>query len=368
MDPVLVVFLIAAIGCIIGIVRIKGVQFGVSAVLLVSLAFGHFGLIAPPLVRDLGLVFFVCSVALAAGPLFFRNLKKGAVSYLIMSASIVFSGALLAFLLSRLFNLPAPLAVGMYNGAMTSTPGLAAALEMDSSPTISVSYGASYIFGVIGVVLFVQIMPVMLNIDIKKEAAAYSHRIRGAEAAPRDSDSAGGPAEPRGLLMFSVVAVSGILLGSLKVGGFSLGVTGGLLIAGILAGQFSHAGWMPLRIPGGSLSVIRDVGLVMFLIGTGTEAGRGVVAIFAEYGATLFVPGVLITAVPLFVGLLAGKLMKMDAVTLFGAICGGMTSTPALGALIASAKNEDVSVHYTSAYPIGLVLMIFTSRLLMRIL
>jgi len=256
----------------------------------------------------------------------------------------------------------------MYNGAMTSTPGLAAALDIDSNPIISVSYGASYIFGVIGVVLFVQILPLVLRIDIQKEAAAYSRGLRGAEGENRGSDKGSSPAGPGGLLMFSVVAVLGILLGRLKIGGFSLGATGGLLIVGILAGRLSQAKGTPLRVPVGALPVIRDVGLTLFLIGTGTEAGRGLAAIFAEYGAALFVPGALITTVPLFVGLLAGKLMKMDAVTLLGSICGGMTSTPALGALIASAKNEDVSVHYTSAYPVGLILMIVTSQLLMRIL
>ena len=364
MDSVLIVFLITAAGCAIGKISVKGIRLGASAVLIAALLFGHFGFVVPALVKNLGLALFACSIGLTAGPSFFKNLKNKALSYIITGGAIILTATVLTAMLSRAFDLPARLAVGVFSGAMSSTPSLAAALEIDNNPLISVGYGVAYLYGVVGVVLFVQILPAALGIDIQKEAASLSRRIDSGLRAGENLK----PFEQSGFLVFSVTMVLGALIGKISAGGFSLGMTGGPLCAGILAGHFNRFKNISFRIPDATLSVLRDLGLMLFLTGAGTEAGQGFAEVFKEYGALLFALGAVITTVPMFVGFFVSKLLKMDIITALGSICGGMTSTPALGALISSAENESVSADYAGAYPSALIFMIIATQLLMRFL
>lgn len=77
-NTLMMVFLIAVIGYLVGSIRIKGLELGTAGILLVALVFGHFGVEIPSLVRELGLICFVTSVGFIAGPKFFRNFKVNA--------------------------------------------------------------------------------------------------------------------------------------------------------------------------------------------------------------------------------------------------------------------------------------------------
>ena len=88
-----IVFIIAAIGYLIGGIKIKGIEVGTAGVLLVALVFGHFGFTVSKIVETIGIVLFVGSVGLIAGPKFFRNFKKNAKSYVLLGAIIIVSGA-----------------------------------------------------------------------------------------------------------------------------------------------------------------------------------------------------------------------------------------------------------------------------------
>ena len=72
-NTLMIVFLVAVIGYLVGSIKIRGVELGTAGVLLVALVFGHFGFEVPDLVRELGLICFVTSVGFIAGPKFFRN-------------------------------------------------------------------------------------------------------------------------------------------------------------------------------------------------------------------------------------------------------------------------------------------------------
>ena len=161
-NTLLMVFLIIAIGFLVGKLPIFGLELGDAGVLLIALLFGHFGIVIPSIIKDLGLICFVTAVGFIAGPKFFKNFKDNQISYLLIGSSIIFSGALVCIFLITVMNVPADLCLGMLSGALTSTPGLAAALEATGSQAASVGYGIAYPFGVIGVVMFVQIVPKLI--------------------------------------------------------------------------------------------------------------------------------------------------------------------------------------------------------------
>lgn len=172
--PLEALFILAAAGYVLGGISVGSMQLGTSGVLLAALYFGHLGYEIPGIVRDLGLALFVGSVGLTAGPRFFRNLRRNALSYGAIALLIVGSGAAATVLLARALDIPRALAVGIYTGALTTTPGLAVALEATGDNAASIGYGIAYPFGVVGVVLFVQLMPQILRRNLKEEVARLS--------------------------------------------------------------------------------------------------------------------------------------------------------------------------------------------------
>ena len=367
MNTYLLIFLICLLGYLLGRIEIKGISLGTSGVLIVALVFGHFGQVAPSVVKTLGLVLFVGSVGVIAGPVFFRNFKKGALHYVLLGFTTILIGALCCILSINVFNIPKALSLGLLNGALTSTPGLAAALEATGDSMASVGYGIAYPFGVIGVVLFVQLLPRLLKTDVAAEMQEIKHMSKAAEdSAPQSMLQI----DPIGFFALSVVLVTGVLLGNISIpsgGGavFSLGTSGGPLITGLIAGHFGHIGQISLRPPKATLNTMREFGLAMFLLGAGTEAGEGFVAVVHEYGVGLFLVGILMTLLPMIVVfLVAKKHMGLSTMDALGSICGGMTSTPALGTLIAVAETDAVAVSYTATYPVALIMVVLSSQLI----
>ncbi len=155
-QPVIALFLILSLGLAVGRISVKGFSLGTSAVLFVAILFGHFGVFIPGAIADLGVVLFVYAIGLQVGPRFFRIIKQHGLSFLFIAILSLFSAAVIIWVCSEIFELPVPLSVGIFAGALTSTPGLAAAQDVLKDPTISVGFGVAYPFGVIGVVLFVQ--------------------------------------------------------------------------------------------------------------------------------------------------------------------------------------------------------------------
>ena len=167
-----------------------------------------------------------------------------------------------------------------------------------------------------------------------------------------------------GLCAFALAAVLGYLLGKIAIplpGGahFSLGTSGGPLLAGLVMGHFAHIGPVAIDVPKKTLDVVREVGLALFLMGAGTGAGKGFLAILGQYGVVLFLLGAVMTIVPMILGyILATKVFKIDVLSALGSICGGMTSTPALGTLITVTKTEAVAVAYAATYPLALIMVV----------
>ncbi len=387
------IFAIIVIGYLIGKISVKGVSLGTAAIFLVALFAGHFNGIMTgeggawaesagsisnylSLVQNLGLVLFVTSVGLIAGPSFFKNLKKNAKSYVLLGAIIILTGAAVCALVILLVpGMNSAMATGLMSGSLTSTPAFAAAqgalegvISAEQYKEISVGHAVAYPFGVIGVVLFVQIVPKVLKANMEEERA----KLIIVDSGKSDSSKTKKLFEMDkfGLGAFALVIMVGLLLGAINIplgGGnsFNLGTTGGPLIMGLIFGHFGRIGKLSLKVNESMLSIFQELGLVLFLIGAGVDGGAGFVATLSEYGPLLFVWGALMTIVPMFVGFFVAKyVLKISLFNNLGSITGGMTSTPALGALINSAGTPNVASAYAATYPIALVLVVLCTQFL----
>lgn len=364
-NNLLLVFAVAALGYVLGSIKVKGMSLGTAGVLIVALVFGHFGLTAPGIVQDLGLCCFVTAVGFIAGPGFFRSFTGNAAAYVVLGLVIIAAGAATCIGVILVAGVGTDLALGLMAGALTTTPGLAAAMEATGSDLVSLGYGIAYPFGVISVVVFVQVMPRILHVDTEKARMEY----QAVNDLPRQSAQVRlFTCDSRGFFGFSLAVMVGVLLGKISIplpGGaaFSLGTSGGPLLAGLLLGHFGHIGILDVTVKKEVLVTMREFGLAMFLIGAGTKAGVGFVEILMEQGISLFIYGAVMAVVPMLVGyLVASKVFKLGIFNLLGAICGGMTSTPALGTLIEVAGTDDVASAYAATYPVALAAVVLAAQ------
>lgn len=360
MSAVFFLLAILILGYAAGAVRVGGVSFGTSGVLLVALVFGHLGVELPAVLQEFGLVCFTTAVGMVSGPEFLDRLKSSARGFLLTGALIVASGGLLCRA-AIAAGIPTGLAVGLMTGALTSTPGLAMASELAGDILPTAGYGVAYPFGVVGVVLFVQIVPKLLPIRPADGLPSAGLRKRGAGTLAVDR---------HGIFPLALAAFLGFLLGRASVplpggGGLSLGAAGGPLVTGLLLGHLRHIGPLQVECPKRTLDVVRELGLALFLAGAGIRAGSGFLDILAAYGAGLFLWGAAMTLLPMAAGLLAAmRLFHMDVLSALSTVCGGMTSTPALGALVQAAGTDDVASGYAAAYPAALLSVALAVQLL----
>ena len=357
-----IIFAILFLGYAIGRITVCGLNLGSAGVLLVALVFGHFGVTVPDIVGDIGLILFVAAVGLIAGPNFFRNFKINAKSYILLGVIIILAGALTCAAGVFLLNIPSDVSAGLLSGALTSTPGLGAAKESVAvAGNAAAGYSIAYIFGVVGVVLFVQVVPKLLKVDMEAERAKFSAasgvRLQNDEKKYLELDSMGFGA-------LAITIVLGVFLAKIKIGNFSLGTSGGPLIFGLIVGHFGHVGPVSLKVKKTVLEAVRELGLVLFLLGAGVEGGAGFLQCLADNGGVkLFLVGAVITMVPMLVGyFFARKVLKLDILNTLGSICGGMTSTPALGSLIRVAGTDDVASAYAATYPFALVCVVLACQ------
>ena len=397
-------FAILALGYLLGGVNIKGVSLGTAGVFLVAILLGWVCTLdfenVPLLgsfhmsgtdetvvkylkgpVQNLGLILFVGSVGFIAGPNFFKNLAKNFKTYILLGAVIILSGTLVAVLCTLLTDYGPEYWAGILSGALTSTPGFSAAVDAatENLARITLGHAIAYPFGVVGVVLFVQLLPKFLKADMAKERELLK---TDAQEETRDY-SKYFKCEDFGFMPFALAVIAGLLLGSINIpltgagyAGpcFSLGTTGGVLIMCLVFGHFGHFGKLSLEVNAKTLKVLREFGLALFLIGAGFEGGVALVQEIANAGGAAivvwgFVGGAVMTIVPMLVGFVIGKyLLKLPLLNNLGSITGGMTSTPALGTLISTAGTDDVASAYASTYPIALILVVLASQLLITLM
>lgn len=513
-------FAIVALGILLGKIKIKGISLDVSAIIFVALIFGHFGVVLPDIFQKIGLIFFIYSVGIQAGPGFFESFRKDGVRLISVSAIAVLSAALVASIAAYVFDIDFKLAVGLFSGAMTSTPGLAAAIESTNSSLASIGYGIAYPFGVLAVILFVKISPKLFKVNIADEEKQYADEVKadypgiihknfvvenknvfnktlgelrirtmtktnisrvlhneeaftptaktylyegdivkavgtvndlekvqlliGKETKTRiplskqfvvqsvlvtnekvinkslseiglleqynatatsirragidltpdassklrfgdkitiacgDQNIASvkklfGDSKKRladlDFLPVSIGILVGVLIGKISIPifglNFSLGLTGGVLLAAIVLSRVGKTGNIVWNVSGSSNQLLRKLGLIFFLVAVGTDAGGNLMNTISAGGFTYFGVGAIVTLLPMVLTMIIGRfLLKINFLVLVGALTGAMTSTPALSAVEPMADSNAPKIAYASVYPFALVLIIICSQIM----
>ena len=396
-----VVFTVLLLGYSFGRITIKGVSLGDAGVFIIALLFGAlffsvndagellFTASSKPydfstglsVIESLGLVLFVTSVGYIAGPKFFGNFKINYKSYVLLGLVIILAGGLSAIgciYAGELFGYGSSIEsregfvsmiVGLLAGALTSTPAFSAAkatVAEEFTGLVSVGYGIAYIFGVVGVVLFVQIMPKLAKANMEEERAKLVIKSEGNE---KKAIAKLFEIDHLGIAGFSLAAILGVIVGQIKIplssegfSGtcFSLTTTGGCLLMSLILGHFGRIGRISIMPTQSVLKIFRELGLVFFLLGAGIPGGAEFVA---NFDPMYFVYGMVMTILPLIIGFLFAKyVLKLSLLNNLGSITGGMTSTPALGTLIGVAGTEDVASAYAATYPIALISVVIVSQ------
>ena len=399
-----IAFAVLGLGYLLGGINVNGITLGTAGVFLIAILVGYLCTLVPEgagvfaefhltetssvvsylkgPIQNIGLILFVGSVGFIAGPNFFKNLAKNFKTYIVLGAIIILTGTLVAVICVLLTDYGPEYWSGVLSGALTSTPGFSAAkdaADVSFESLITLGHAIAYPMGVVGVVLFVQLLPKFLKADMNKERELL--KIGGEEEA-RDY-SKYFKVEDFGFMPFALAVIAGLLLGSITIpltgdgyNGpcFSLGTTGGVLIMCLVFGHFGHIGKLSLEVKEGTLKVMKEFGLALFLLGAGVHGGVALVEQVAANGGVAivlwgFFGGLLMTVAPLIVGYFIGRyLLKLPLLNNLGSITGGMTSTPALGTLISTAKTNDVASAYASTYPISLVLVVLASQLMITLM
>ena len=204
-NDVLLLFLVLAIGFIIGGIRIGTFQLGsVVGVVIAGLWLGNYGFEGNATIQFLGFVLFIFSVGYQAGPRFIEAMKKDGRRYLSISVIVAVSGFLLSYGFARIFDFEYGLSAGVLAGSLTSTPTLAAAdaavLSSDFIPpegfsieqvrsNITTSYAITYIFGLVGLILIIRLFPGLMKIDLVEEAKKLEFEAQKSTKQPLFSPS-----------------------------------------------------------------------------------------------------------------------------------------------------------------------------------
>ena len=126
-------FLIIALGFMLGRIQIKGLSLDVSAVIFIALLFGHFGVVIPKELGNIGLVLFIFTIGIQAGPGFFDSFRSKGKTLIILTLLIIGSACLTGIIFKYALDIDTPSIVGLIAGALTSTPGLAVAIDSTQS-------------------------------------------------------------------------------------------------------------------------------------------------------------------------------------------------------------------------------------------
>lgn len=359
LSPITLTFLIIVAGYYLGRIRAFNISLDLAAVLIAAVAAGAVFTVTP-LVYDgaymasmqsnmktlssLGTSLFVSAIGIISGYSVRKDSIKSSVSYTILGAAMTVCGMIAMKVISAIdSDISYSSLLGILCGALTSTPGLSAVCELPHviSEEATLGYGSAYLFGVMFAVLFVQI--------ITRKDSSRTDNVQQA----KDQDTYTGVLG--GLIQICLTVVIGNLIGSIELPiiKFSLGSLGGILCAGILVGCIVQSLIPGKRASEKSIGLYRNLGLVLFFVGSGVPAG-----IRFEDGFHLkwIIYGVIITVAPILAGYLMCKvILKTSDRKTASIIAGGMTSTPAIGVLLKNQRAYDLSL-YSSVY-IGALLM-----------
>ena len=179
-----IIFILAAtiaLGTLLGKIKIGGISLGVTWILFVGIALGHFGMGIDPkvlgFVKEFGLILFIYSVGLQVGPGFFASLKQNGIRLNVMALCVLLLGIGVTLAIAAISGTSLITMTGILSGAVTNTPSLGSAQQTflettgANDPSIALGYAVAYPLGVIGLILALVLMRKLFRVDPVKENA-----------------------------------------------------------------------------------------------------------------------------------------------------------------------------------------------------
>ncbi len=402
-DPFVLMFLAISSGLAIGKVQIGRFNLGTSGGMFTGLLIGWYayknfalpykGMENAPkyaaLMLEKGvvskdfftftLILFVAAVGLLASKDLGVVVKKYGMKFIVLGFVVTSAGALATWFAAKLIPGQNPFtAAGIYTGALTSSPGLAAALEavsklgVEAEAQVGYGYAIGYAPGVLVVIMAMQFFPLIFGINMEEEKKRFRKSMNSVHEESKEEDT---DMEDINILAFIFACLLGYFVGSVNIylgpfiQYFSLGATGGVLITSLVLGHIGKIGFMNFRMNTRVLGAVRELSLSFFLAIVGLRYGYETISSFTGSGAILAFEALICGFVAILSGFLVGRyLFKLDWIVLSGALCGGMTSTPGLGAAIDSAKSDDPAAGYGATYPVALLAMVIFTILLQKLI
>jgi putative transport protein len=194
---VLALSIVAAVGLVFGSLGVRGIRLGAAGVLFAGIFFGQLGMHIDErileFVRDFGLLLFVYTVGLHVGPGFFSSVKQRGLQLNALGGAVVLLGGLIVAGFRFLFHFSIPVVGGLFAGATTNTPSLAAAqAALQALPTynavsgdyLGMAYAVAYPFGIIGIILTMLLVRRIFSIDINAEVRNVELSLKAGERTP----------------------------------------------------------------------------------------------------------------------------------------------------------------------------------------
>ncbi len=353
LSPVTITCIIIVLGYYLGKIKICGISLDLSAVLIVAVLFGALmssqdflnGITADiidlsfrdfKLLSSLGSSIFIASIGFAAAYTFLRIDATSALKHILFGIAMVTVSLMLltSFLIGKT-SFEAYTILGVFCGAMTSTPALTVICDSGHTAQAITGYSSSYIFGVVGVVLFVQLFN-------RTDSNA------GKSIIPQKDSTSHESLELYGIIPIMTAIAIGSILNSLLtlLLKMSIGNSACTLIVSFIAGIFMLKN--SVTIPDSTLKIFRNFGLMLFLVGTGIPAGEQFINSFnfkyVLYGAVFTSFSVTVTFIS------AKRFLKSNTPDSLYSVCGVMTSTPAVGVLLKSNRSVAQESIYSLSY------------------
>lgn len=439
-------FLAICTGLLVGKIKIKSFSLGVSGGIFTGIVIGYFvtrwangvaegglgfsdakrilstGVVAQAFFTFFLLLFLV-SIGLKVGNSIGSIFRRYGIKFVVIGVSIpVVSMAVACLLYTAVLSSNKAITphetIGMFAGAMTTTPGYGTALDASgnidyaqiyqeageeekdamllkldrtgaltvqntpqlseaqaeaykeaASSAISLGYTVAFPIGVLVIVVMLSVIPKICGIDIEREKELYEQELKAAADTGRQIKE-----QPLNFMVIGLVTVIGILAGNITIplgsfGSFSLGDAGGVLLAALVLSYIGTIGPVSFRMDSKALGILYQMGLVFFMAVVGLRYGYDVVNSLMGSGFALALSAVLVEGLAVLVSLLIGrKFFKLNWLILSGAIAGGCTSAPGLGAAISSTKSEEPTAGYGAAQPFAILANVVLSVLFFNLM
>ena len=363
------------------------------------------------------LLLFLLSIGLKVGGSIGTIFKKYGFKFVVIGVSIPLVSMLMAVVLQFAVlgnnDVTEHETAGMFAGAMTSTPGYGTALDASNAidyktmytegknkqkeemlniidpsgkltventtelsaeqanvykeamaSKVSLGYTVAFPMGVLVIVILISLLPRIFHIDVEKEKAEYEKEMKLVEGKDEKEKI-----QPLNFMTMAVAAVIGIMIGNINIplgnlGTFSLGTAGGVLLAALILSYIGKIGPLNFRMDPKGLGYLYQMGLTFFMAVVGLRYGYDVVSSLTGSGLILALSAAVVEAVAVIVSFFIGhKIFKLNWIILSGAIAGGCTSAPGLGAAISSTGSEEPTTGYGAAQPFAILANVLLATL-----